>query len=350
MSVDKSIKEVVEQESLSLKRLSRQRDHDTSRSYSIVSLFSGCGGFDLGFIGKFNALGNYYPKLPFNIVWSNDNDKRACLTYQKNFQKEIVCEDIRNILDLEFIDFVGSNLPSQADIVLGGFPCQDFSVAGKRKGFRSQRGTLYKSMVEVVRRTKPLIFVAENVKGLMSIDGALAKIKSDFESIGYNVNYKLFHVANFGIPENRERVIIIGTSKQKQLPIFEFPKNMIAKDEWVSSVEAIGDLENVAEGKVQNHFWSKAKKFAGTQGNKRINRNGLAPTIRAEHHGNIEFHWNGKRRLSAREVARIQSFPDDFIFYPSTSAAYKQIGNAVPPIFAWHLAVSVDKFLNKYLI
>lgn len=322
-----------------------------TRSYDVISLFSGCGGLDLGFVGGFDALGRHYRKLPFRLLWSNDSDSNACMTYRKNFQKEIVCDDIRNILDFGPGDLLSSGLPDSADIVLGGFPCQDFSVAGKRRGFGSQRGTLYKSMVEVVRRTQPLVFVAENVRGLMSIaaGAALEKIKEDFASIGYSVDWKLLHVADFGVPENRERVIIVGTSQQKGLPLFEFPESTVVEEEWMTAVEAIGDLESIEEGEVQNHFWSKAKKFEGTQGNTLIKKDGLAPTMRAEHHGNIEFHWNGKRRLSAREAARIQSFPDNFVFYPSTSAAYRQIGNAVPPVFAWHLALSIDKFLAKNL-
>jgi DNA (cytosine-5)-methyltransferase 1 len=100
---------------------------------------------------------------------------------------------------------------------------------------------------------------------------------------------------------------------------------------------------------VTNHFWSKAKRFPGTQGNTVVSPDKPGPTMRAEHHGNIEFHWNGQRRLSAREAARIQTFPDDFIFYPSTSSAYKQIGNAVPPVLAWHLAKAIEQFIDKNL-
>jgi DNA (cytosine-5)-methyltransferase 1 len=107
-------------------------------------------------------------------------------------------------------------------------------------------------------------------------------------------------------------------------------------------------LEKVDEGKIANHYWSKAKKNKG-QGNSVVSADKPGPTMRTEHHGNIEYHWNGKRRLSAREAARIQSFPDDFIFYPSTSAAYKQIGNAVPPVLAWHVATAIEKFLDKHL-
>ena len=145
----------------------------------------------------------------------------------------------------------------------------------------------------------------------------------------------------------RQRVIIVGTRKDK-LPIFEHPKPVLTKESWMNLRQAIGDLEKKSEGAAPNHFWSKAIKNAG-QGNSLVSADKPGPTMRTEHHGNIEWHWNGKRRLSAREAARIQSFPDDFVFYPSTSAAYKQIGNAVPPVLAWHIAQSIEKFLDKNL-
>ena len=124
-------------------------------------------------------------------------------------------------------------------------------------------------------------------------------------------------------------------------------KEELTKEKYISIENAIGDLENLKEGDFSNHFWSKAKKNNG-QGNNKVLRDKPGPTMRAEHHGNIEFHWNSKRRLSAREAARIQSFPDNFIFYPSTSAAYKQIGNAVPPVLIWNIATAIENFLKKH--
>ncbi|MDE0290979.1 MAG: DNA (cytosine-5-)-methyltransferase [Candidatus Dadabacteria bacterium] len=234
------------------------------------------------------------------------------------------------------------------DIVLGGFPCQDFSHAGRRKGLKSERGALYRSMAKVVQLTNPLVFVAENVQGLLTIDRgkAIKTIINNFEDLGYHVVYKLLIAADYGVPQTRKRVFIIGTKRSK-LPPFEYPKPP-NKNKWITLREAIGDLETVREGELPNHYWSKAKKNKG-QGNNILDPDKPGPTMRTEHHGNIEFHWNGKRRLSAREAARIQSFPDDFIFYPSTSQAYKQIGNAVPPVLAWYLATSIEEFLNVNL-
>ena len=323
----------------------------TNKKYNVVSLFSGCGGLDLGFRGGFAINEKKYAKRNFQLTWANDFDERACLTYSKNFTDPIVCADISEILKGNYPYPESPKMPLKTDVILGGFPCQDFSLAGKRKGFEGTRGLLYRCMVETVKRLRPAIFVAENVKGLLSMDNgeAINTIVKDFSELGYNVVYKLHHAADFGVPQNRERVIIVGTDKKRGLPEFVYPKKTHKKEKWVTLKQAISDLNDKEEGAAHNHFWSKAKLFPGTQGNTTVNPNGIAPTMRAEHHGNIEFHWNNRRRLSAREAARIQTFPDDFIFYPSTSSAYKQIGNAVPPVLGWNLAKSVEQFLNKHL-
>ncbi|MEO8769185.1 MAG: DNA cytosine methyltransferase [Ferruginibacter sp.] len=316
-------------------------------TYKVVSLFSGCGGLDLGFKGGFEFLGKKYTKRKFEIIWANDLDASACKTFSINFNAPIACGDISEILKGN----TTHKIPKSADVVLGGFPCQDFSVAGKRQGFEGNRGRLYQSMVETVNRVRPAVFVAENVKGLLSMNNgkAIETIIADFAKLGYSVVYKLHFAADFGVPQSRERVIIVGTDKKRNLPDFKFPKPTHKKSQWLTLNKAIGDLENKIEGEVSNHFWSKAKLFPGTQGNIPVIKDSIGPTMRAEHHGNIEFHWNEKRRLSAREAARIQTFPDNFNFYPSTSSAYKQIGNAVPPVLGWNIAKAVEIFLKENL-
>ncbi|MES2379467.1 MAG: DNA cytosine methyltransferase [Bacteroidota bacterium] len=322
-----------------------------TKGYEVISLFSGCGGLDLGFKGGFDVLGKKYSKRKFKIIWANDFDSKACETFSKNFESPIVCGDISELLNDRYPQS-SPKMPSKADVVLGGFPCQDFSIAGKRKGFEGNRGKLYKSMVLAVQNTRPAIFVAENVKGLLSMDNgkAIETIIKDFAELGYSVVYKLHHAADFGVPQNRERVLIVGTDKKRGLPEFDFPKPTHTKENWVTLEHTISDLENKIEGEAHNHFWSKAKMLKGTQGNSITSKDKISPTMRAEHHGNIEFHWNGNRRLSAREAARIQTFPDNFIFYPSTSSAYKQIGNAVPPVLGWNIAKSVEKFLDTHYL
>lgn len=312
-------------------------------SYTVVSLFAGCGGLDLGFKGGFEFLGKKYEKRLFDVIWSNDIDENACLTLRKNLNHEVICGDIKRIIDENL-------LPRKADVVLGGFPCQDFSYAGKRRGFNSERGLLYQSMVNVVDRLRPSVFVAENVKGLITAHNgeALSRIKNDFDNVGYNVKEHLYLAADYEVPQMRQRIVFVGTRKD-QLPEFVHPRPILTRDRWIPTRRALKDLENIPEGGAANHFWSKAKMFEGTQGNTFVDPEKPGPTMRAEHHGNIEWHWNRKRRLSAREAARLQSFPDDFLFHPSTSSAYRQLGNAVPPVLAWHIATALQEFLNANL-
>ncbi|MCI5145850.1 MAG: DNA (cytosine-5-)-methyltransferase [Candidatus Electrothrix sp. AR3] len=231
------------------------------KKYSVLSLFSGCGGLDLGFRGGFQFLGKAYPSNNFEVVWANDIEKNACKTYREYFEHNIVCGDIWDIIGNQ-IGLFDAPIPAQADIVLGGFPCQDFSHAGKRRGFESKRGTLYKAMSKVIARTQPMLFLAENVKGLLTMNngGAIETIIKDFEELGYHLSYKLLLTADFEVPQRRERVVIIGTRKDL-LPKFEFPNPVIENKDWISLDKAIGDLQYLQEGDRANHFWSKAKKI-----------------------------------------------------------------------------------------
>jgi len=311
-----------------------------SKKYSVISLFAWCGGLDVGLKWGFTFLWKKYPENNFNVIWANDIDENACKTYEKYFwDKTILNSDIWDELDQE-------NIPNSTDIVLWWFPCQDFSHAWKRLWFESKRGRLYQAMIEVIKKTKPKLFLAENVKWLLTIDNgnAIKQIIEDFWAIGYHINYELFLTANYWVPQMRERVIIVWT-RIDILPKFIFPNATHTKENWINLKDTIWDLENIEEWVIQNHYWSKAKKNKW-QWNKTVNANKPWPTMRSEHHGNIEFHWNESRRLSAREAARIQTFPDDFIFYPSTSSAYKQIWNAIPPVFWWNLANTIQNFLD----
>ena len=306
------------------------------KNYKVISLFSGCGGLDLGFHGDFIYLNKYYEKLPFKFLFGNDIDAFACNTFKENLNSKIFCLDINKLIEKVKIP--------HADIILGGFPCQDFSHAGKRLGLNTKRGNLYKSMCQIIEVSQPKMFLAENVKGILTINnGSVIKtIINDLQKLNYNVSYKLFNFSDYGVPQNRERVIIIGTNKS--YPNFNFAE-IKKENKKVTSYEAINDLESKKENQKNHHVWSKAKKNNG-QGNNSIEKNKFSPTIRSEHHGNIEFHWNNKRRLSVREVARLQTFPDSFSFNGSSmSQAYKQIGNAVPPVFAWKIAHSIKNYL-----
>lgn len=318
-----------------------------SNKFKVVSLFSGCGGLDLGLEGGFTSLGQFFQENPFEIIWANDIDEKACNTMQLNFpDTNVVCDDITKVLKHKL------EIP-KADVVVGGFPCQDFSLAGKRRGLTVKRGKLYLSMAEVVKQVQPKIFLAENVKGLLSWEKGLGikTMISDFEKLGYHVEYRLHNTADFGVAQARERVIIIGirTDFGKEI-LWPKPTHGSPSKPWMTLKEAIGDLENDKRHFcLPNSGYSKAKLFPGTQGNTVTKADKPGPTMRAEHHGNIEFHYKLPRRLSAREAARIQSFPDDFAFVQSTTDAYRQVGNAVAPIFGWHLAQSLKEMLGNDL-
>lgn len=308
---------------------------------SVVSLFAGCGGLDLGIRGGFEFLGRKFEKLPFRLEWSNDFNPKACETYKSNLGDHVHCGDIRQIL----LHPEEHSFPESAAVVAGGFPCQAFSTAGKRLGFADPRGQLYLSMKETVKRLRPKAFVAENVKGLLSHDGGATfkKIVHEFRSLGYHLTWQLYKAREWGVPQTRERVIVVGT-RTDILPAFVHPA---APNLTVTASEAIGDLALVGWGAKPNHEWARCKKNKG-QGNNAIKADQPAPTMRAEHHGNIEFHYELPRRLSAREAARIQTFPDDFVFKKSTSDAYRQVGNAVPPVLGWHVARALADFLEKH--
>lgn len=329
----------------------------SDNKYTVISLFSGCGGLDLGIEGGFKYLGSYFDKNPFKTIWANDINERACATFKLNFpEAEVICDDIVNVLRHRM------DLP-KADVVVGGFPCQDFSLAGKRLGMDVGRGRLYLSLAETVRLVQPKVFIAENVKGLLSWNGGLGieTMISDFERLGYEVEYKLFNMADYGVPQVRQRVIIMGVRKDLDSRVL-WPEATHSREglgdrlPWLTAREAIEDLERDRKHFcLPNSSFSYAKLSSGTQGNSVMNGDLPSPTVRAEHHGNIDFHYKKQRRVSAREAARFQSFPDDFVFVKSMTDAYRQVGNAVSPVFAWHLARSIEKMIaseisNKSMI
>ncbi|MBS2773020.1 DNA cytosine methyltransferase [Anoxybacillus rupiensis] len=330
--------------------------------YKVVSLFSGCGGLDLGFVGDFTFLGEYYEKNLFEIIWANDIYPQACETYRHNLGDHIVEGDIEKILD-ENIEI----LPKKTDVVIGGFPCQDFSVAGKRQGITVKRGRLYLQLKRVIDHIAPKIFVAENVEGLVNMENGLIleTIKNDLsniehngETIKYNVSHYLLHAPDYGVPQIRKRVFIVGV--RSDLEVNFNPPAPTHQDNWITAKQAIDDLWGKEQtGEFFNHSQiSKAKFYPGRkmQGNTKIKADQPSVTIRAEHHGNIEAHYRTLnpenpedmrywRRLSVRECARLQSFPDSFKFLGAATHTYKQVGNAVPPVLGWHVARAVQNAL-----
>ena len=298
------------------------------QKFSVVSLFSGCGGLDLGFQGGFEVFGKHYRQNPFDVVWANDLNAAACNTYRHNLSDHIHHGDVWKEI---------ASVPSHADVVIGGFPCQDISVNGKRAGIAGIRSGLYRAMVDVVGTLRPRVFVAENVKGLL-LDynkESLSQVLSDFRGLGYKVSYQLYLAADYGVPQMRQRVFIVGTLPD--VKPFQHPAPQLLKAEWMTCKEAIGDLECAEEDAEISHIWSRAER-SPDQGNRRIKADQPADTMRAECHGNIQYHYSLPRRISMREAARFQSFPDDFKFIAKLRETERMVGNAVPPVLGWHVA------------
>jgi len=299
------------------------------RKYSIVSMFSGCGGMDFGFRGGFEVFGRRYRSLPFQVVWANDLNIEACKTYERNLAHSILRGDVWQLLD---------RMPSRADVLIGGFPCQDISVNGKRAGVNGNRSGLYKAMVEAIKRVKPKVFVAENVKALLRHEEWLRQVVGDFEGLGYKLQYQLYQAADYGVPQTRERVLFVGTAQGVEPYVPPDPERSAAN--WMTAREAIGDLEDIPKNPRINHIWSLAN-TSPEQGNRKLVADRPGYTIRAECHGNIQYHYRLARRVSMREAARIQSFPDRFLFMSGLRETERQVGNAVPPVLAWHVANAV---------
>ena len=303
------------------------------QTYSVVSLFSGCGGMDLGFRGDFDFGGHHYDRLPFEIIWANDLNATACKTYEQNLKHPISHGDVNDVLN---------TLPDSADVLIGGFPCQDVSINGSRRGADGNRTILYRKMIEAINLVKPRIFVGENVKGLQQAHGRdfFEQMLADFNIPGYRVNHRLYLASDYGVPQMRERIFIVGVQGRQE---FKHPKVSVP---IMTSSEALHDLEEESENPDINHIWSKAAR-SPDQGNRKLSANKPATTIRAEHHGNIQWHYKLPRRISLREAARLQSFPDDFKFFAGMRETERQIGNAVPPVLAWHIAKAVRGHLES---
>lgn len=297
----------------------------------VVSLFSGAGGLDYGF----RMAGH-------EVIWANDLYEDAVETYRKNMGNHIVCEDIGKIDVRDIPD---------CDIVIGGFPCQGFSVANMKRHVEDERNALYKQLIRVIAEKKPKFFLAENVKGLTNLGkGEIFKmILEDFEELGYVVKYKVLNAADYGVPQTRQRVFIIGVRNDIKWE-YEFPTATNDKNEvnglskWVSVSEALKDIPDPdLENDLPNHTYSKYKlNINGYIGHRLLDPDKPAPTVtaRGDNKGGVVIHPhpNGQRRMSCRELATVQSFPLNYEFAGNNSSVYRQIGNAVPPLLACAVA------------
>ncbi|MCB9433683.1 MAG: DNA (cytosine-5-)-methyltransferase [Ardenticatenaceae bacterium] len=312
----------------------------TDQNYSVVSLFSGCGGLDLGFAGGFTFLDKQYNALPFDIVHAVDNSEDAVTTYQLNLGDHIHLGDLTTLA-------VGK-IP-QATILMGGFPCQDFSSSGSKAGFAGKRGQLYQVLAEYMAYHQPEIVVGENVPHLARLNGGvyLDTILRDFEREGYRFDVWDLFAPDYGLPQSRRRLFLIGVRKDLAgYPVKPKPTHKYAH---VSIAEGLHDLENIIDETVANqsqYFVSTRATSGGGQGDHTNDAEKVAYCIRANARGRIQFHYKLPRRLTVRECARLQSFPDEFVFPFSTQRNLTLIGNAVPPILGYHVATSIRDFLD----
>lgn len=320
-----------------------KKDDKTIR---LLSLFSGCGGLDLGFL-----------QAGYQIVWANDYDHWSCKTYKRNFGDHI---HEGSITDVDFSD------KPDCDIMTGGFPCQDFSMLWRRGGLETDRGNLYKHFVRAVDEKRPKVFIGENVKGILSANKgeAIKKIVDDFSEIGYTVKYKLVNFAKYGAPQLRERVLIIGIRNDIDYD-FSFPEYTHDESNYYTAGEALKGVEkvpfnnehqNIKEKTVEmlklipegQNFTSIPKespyyvKGMISHVYRRLHRDKPSTTIIAGGGGGTwGYHFEEPRPLTNRERARLFGYPDDFIFEGSVTEVRRQIGNSVPPIAAKVIAQSL---------
>lgn len=319
--------------------------------YRVVSLFSGCGGADLGIVGDFEFNGVKYGKNPFSIVYALDIDSKALNTYQLNFHCDnVVCGDICEISAKDIPDH---------DVLVGGFPCQSFSTVNPTKDPFDDRANLYKQMVRIVKEKRPKIFIAENVKGLLTLHkgSIIAKIISEFEDAGYTVKKQLIRCADYGVPQKRERIIIVGIRKDIRYE-YIFPEAPY-ENNWLPLSVAVHSLE--IEDK--KYYFSK-KAVQGMKNAKNNMKRGLAQNLNepcltiTSHLAKVSLNSRDPvllvdsekelyRRFTPCEAARIQSFPDSFQFAGSEADAYRQIGNAIPPVMFWYIAKSILPILDN---
>lgn len=286
----------------------------------------------------------------YELIWANDNDPDAVATYSSNFHHKTILKDIREIDSKDIPD---------SEVIIGGFPCQGFSLANTGRRVDDERNGLYLEMLRVVSDKKPMAFVAENVKGLAQMEKGeiLQRIIGDFADAGYIVQFAILNAADYGVPQKRERVFLVGMREDLGTQ-FHFPEPTHSKTRsenylpWRSvgnALESIPDPDG--DHNLLNHTYSKYKlRFNGYLGHRPIDPNAPAPTVtgRGDNKGGVVVlhHPSNIRRMSVRELAVIQSFPLDFYFKCNQSAAYRLIANAVAPLMGKAIADSLAQALG----
>jgi DNA (cytosine-5)-methyltransferase 1 len=320
--------------------------------YRVLSLFSGCGGMDLGMLGGFEFQNTTYTKNPIEIVRACDIDPKAVALYNQNLPHSC---NVESVLDLN------ENAIEDHDIMIGGFPCQSFSIVAQnpiRLGYHDDRGKLFAEMCRILKYKQPRVFVAENVKGILSANKgqAFSLITNAFSSCGYHIKYQILNASHYGIPQKRERVFIVGFREYEDMLNFQFPPPTHLNNPIM--IKDILEPEHTIE---QKHYFSEkaiegllATKHASTMNKGRVQDiNAPCNTVGA-HLAKVSLNStdpvlkiNGRYRMfTPREVARIQSFPENYKLVESRAVNYRGLGNAVPPVLMWHVANQLVKVLD----
>ncbi len=310
----------------------------TKQRYTVASLFAGAGGLDMGF-----------EKEGFRVVWANDIDPDACKTHQLWSKADVIQGDISKL------DF--DSIP-HTDIITGGFPCQGFSLAGPRK-LDDKRNVLYKYFVKLVELKQPAVFVAENVKGILTLgEGAIIEaIIEDFSSRGYYVTPKLVNAADYGVPQDRWRVIMIGVHKSLGVSQFDF---LVPTGQRMTLAQALVDLpqpktSDICQGAFSSRYMSRNRKrdwnevsYTIPAMSKQVTLHPSSPNMIKVGEDKWVFGNSGKtRRFSWQEAAVIQTFPKEMEFEGNLTSKYKQIGNAVPVGLAQLIARDIKNMLDN---
>lgn len=328
------------------------------KKYTYMDLFAGAGGMSLGF-----------DNAGFKNLLAVEFNKDFAETYKKNFPRHnLIVDDIKNVTEQQIYDIIKNE---KVDVIIGGPPCQGFSIAGNigRNFIDDDRNRLFKEFVRFVKIIKPRVFVLENVAAMERHDKGktIKEIVSSFKEIGYDIKYKVLNAVNFGVPQERRRIFIVGTLGENN---FEYPQEI---NKIVTVKDAIDDLPKLENGKtseIPNHTAMKHSaqmlekmSYVSDGGNRNDIPENLRPKsgdsrkyIRYDSKkpsfcvtGDMRkiFHYSQNRALTCRELARLQTFPDSFVFLGNTGKVQQQIGNAVPVLLASKIALQVKEVLDN---
>jgi len=325
--------------------------------FKYIDLFAGAGGMSLGFDTQ-----------NFNQILSVEYDSKIAETYSFNFPNhKLLVEDISKISNRDIEQLVGKN---KIDVIVGGPPCQGFSLAGKygRSFIDDPRNSLFKEFLRFIEVVKPQLFIMENVSRMVSHNKGktIEEIIIAIKELGYEPQYKVLQTANYGIPQTRQRVIIVGTKAGR----FEYPEKINEMKTIKNAIEDLPALKSGEKSEIPNHIamnhgqeMLKKMSYISDGGNrseipielrpksgdirKYIRYNSNQPSVTITGDMRKIFHYSQNRALTSRELARLQTFPDDFIFKGTSICVQQQIGNAVPPKLAELLAIQAKKFLTE---